>query len=49
MLDIYIFVENICTEIFQCEPNKKNEINEYLEELENNGTKYTIRVAINYD
>ena len=48
MLDIYIFVENICTEIFQCEPNKKNEINEYLEELENNGTKYTIRVAINY-
>lgn len=48
-MDIYIFVDNICIEIFQCEPNKKDEINEYLEELENNGTKYTIRVAENND
>lgn len=48
-MDIYIFVDDICVEIFQCELNKKDEINEYLEELENNGIKYTIRVAMNYD
>lgn len=49
MLDIYIFANNICIEIFKCELGKKEEINKYLEELENNGTKYTIRMAENND
>ena len=49
MLDIYIFANNICIEIFKCELSKTEEINKYLEELENNGTKYTIRMAENND
>ena len=49
MLDIYIFANDICIKIFKCELSKTEEINKYLEELENNGTKYTIRMAENND
>ena len=33
-MDIYVFVDNSCVEIFQCEKKNINTINEYLGELE---------------
>lgn len=44
-MDLYVFVDNTCVEIFQIEKKKIDEINKYLEELENDGIKYEIRIA----
>ena len=48
-MDIYVFVDNYCVEIFQCEKKNINTINKYLEELEADEIKYEIRVARNYE
>lgn len=48
-MDIYIFVDNTCVEIFKCEKKSIDEINKFLEGLENDEIKYEIRVARNYD
>ena len=48
-MDIYIFVDNSCVEIFQCEKKNISTINEYLGELEADEIKYEIRVARNYE
>ena len=44
-MDLYVFVDNTCVEIFQIEKKKIDEINKYLEELENDGIKYEIRIT----
>ena len=44
-MDLYVFVDNTCVEIFQIEKKKIDEINKYLEELENDGLKYEIRIT----
>lgn len=46
-MDIYVFVDNYCVEIFQCEKNNIDTINKYLGELEADEIKYEIRVARN--
>ena len=43
-MDLYVFVDNTCVEIFQIEKKKIDEINKYLEQLENDGIKYEIRI-----
>ena len=44
-MDLYVFVDNTCVEIFQIEKKKIDEINKYLEELKNDGINYEIRIA----
>ncbi len=48
-MDIYIFVDNTCIEIFQCEKKNIDDINKFLEGLEKDEIKYEIRVARNID
>lgn len=48
-MDIYVFVDNSCVEIFQCEKKNINTINKYLGELEADEIKYEIKVARNYE
>ena len=48
-MDIYIFVDNTCIEIFQCEKKNIDLINEFLEGLEKDEIKYEIRIMRNID
>ena len=43
-MDLYVFVDNTCVEIFHIEKKNIDEINKYLSELENDEIKYEIRI-----
>ncbi len=44
-MDLYVFVDNICVEIFQIEKKSIDDINKYLKELEDDGINYTVAIC----
>ena len=44
-MDLYIFVENTCVEIFHIEKKNVDNINKYLKELEDDEIKYTVAIC----
>ena len=44
-MDLYIFVNNTCVEIFQIEKKNVDRINKYLKELEDDEIEYTVAIC----
>ena len=44
-MDLYVFVDNICVEIFQIEKKNVDNINKYLKELEDDEINYTVAIC----
>ena len=44
-MDLYVFVDNTCVEIFQIEKKNIDDINKYLKELEDDGINYTVAIC----
>ncbi len=44
-MDLYVFVDNTCVEIFKIEKKSIDDINKYLKELEDDGINYTVAIC----
>ena len=44
-MDLYVFVDNTCVEIFQIEKKNVDNINKYLKELEDDEINYSVAIC----